>query len=49
MVMTAGAVLVAVSFGPAWSKVLGDFDFLARCRFRSVTVRNLAIWLVRAL
>src|SRR5689334_4620997 len=49
MVMTAVAVRVAVSFGPAWPKVPGDFDFRARCRFRSVTVRNLAIWLVSAL
>jgi hypothetical protein len=48
-VMTAGAVRVIVSFGPAWPKVLGDLDLRARCRPRSVMVRNLAILLVRAL
>lgn len=49
MVMVAAAVRVAVSSGPAWPEVLGDFDFRARCRFRSAVVRNLAIWLVRVL
>ena len=49
MVMTAGAMRVIVSFGPACANVLGDLDLRARCRFRSVTARNLAIWLVSAL
>lgn len=49
MVMTAGAVRVTVSFGLACSKVLGDLDLRARCRFRSTTARNLAILLVSAL
>jgi hypothetical protein len=49
MVMTAPAVRVTASSGPAWLKVLGDLDLRARCRFRSVTVRNLAIWLASAL
>lgn len=47
-VMEAGAVRVTVSFGLAWSKVLGDFDLRERCRFRSAVFRNLAIWLARA-
>src|SRR6266567_4505978 len=34
-VMTAGAVRVTVSFGPAWLNVLGDLDLRARVRDRS--------------
>jgi hypothetical protein len=48
MVMTAGAMRVAVSFAVAWPKLLGDFDLRARWRFRSTMVRHLAISLVRA-
>lgn len=48
MVMTAGAMRVILSFGPAWGKALGDFDLRSRCRFRSVTTRCFAICLVRA-
>src|SRR6266496_1690020 len=48
-VMTAGAVRVTVSFGPAWLNVLGDLDLRARCRSRPVTVRCPAICLVSAL
>src|SRR6266705_6418451 len=47
-VMTAGAVRVTVSFGPAWLNVLGDLDLRARCRSRPVTVRYPAICLVSA-
>lgn len=38
MVMTVGAMRVAVSFVVAWPKVLGDLDLRARCRFRSQIV-----------
>jgi hypothetical protein len=48
MVMTASAVRVAVSPGPAWEKALGHFALRARCRFRSMTVRHFASALVRA-
>ena len=34
MVMTAGAVRVAVSFAPACGKDEGDLDLRARCRSR---------------
>jgi hypothetical protein len=46
--MTALAIRVAVPARLACSKWLGHFAFRARCRFRSTTIRNLLIALVRA-
>ena len=43
MVMTAGAMRVAVSAGPACAKDEGDLDLRARCRSRSTTFLYRAI------
>ena len=48
MVMTAGAIRVAVSFALACGKCDGDLDFRARCRSLSTTFRYPAISLVTA-
>ena len=48
MVMTAGAIRVAVSARPARGKVLAHLALRARCRFRSMTVRYFPISLVSA-
>ena len=48
MVMTAGAMRVAVSFALACGKDEGDLDLRARCRFRSTVFRCSAISLVMA-
>ena len=48
MVMTAGAIRVAVSFALACAKCEGDLDFRARCLPLSTTFRYPAISLVTA-
>ena len=48
MMMTAGAIRVTASAGPACAKGEGDLDLRARCRFRSATFRYSAISLVTA-
>ena len=48
IVMTAGAIRVAVSFALACGKCEGDLDLRARCRSLSTTFRYPAISLVTA-